>query len=512
MSRYDLVVIGGGTAGMTAAVVAAGVGARVLLAERQRTGGDCLWTGCVPSKALIAAARRAYDMRTADQVGLSAVEPDVDLGGVMDRVHDVIATIEPHDSPERLRAQGVEVVAAPARFVRPGCIDVGGRRVRYRAALIATGSTPSLPVVDGIAGVDPLTSETLWDLRELPERLVVLGGGPTGCELGQAFARLGSTVTVVEMTDALLSLVDPVAGALLAHVLRREGVNVRTSARVLGVDADHVVVAGRDGAVSRFGYDRLLVATGRAPRTDGLGLDRVGVRTDADGFVRVDDTMRTSGRNVYAAGDVTGRMPFTHVAGAHGRVVATNALFRLRRNVREKRIPWAVFTDPEVAHVGLSEADARRRWGDDVTLSATTTPTSTARLRTRTPMGSRGWSPVPRVGSWARPSLANRPANRSRRSPPGSTVTRPSQTSAPPSTRTRPSARDRGARRSSTFVPATCLRRRDATAGHCCGCSAMSTCPAEPFSVNVPGPDHRCGRSRSTLHPGFVGALAVRSG
>jgi pyruvate/2-oxoglutarate dehydrogenase complex dihydrolipoamide dehydrogenase (E3) component len=363
--RYDLVVIGGGTAGMTAAMGAAGLGARVLLAEEARTGGDCLWTGCVPSKALIASARRAHDMRTADRVGLAPVEPEVDLGRVMARVHDVIATIEPHDSPQRLRAHGIDVVASRARFVRPGALEVGGARVGYRSALIATGSTPALPPVEGLEAAAPLTSDSLWEVRELPRRLVVLGGGPIGCELGQAFARLGSQVTIVELEDRLLPPAEPDAGELVAAVLRREGVDVRTSTRALRVGPDTLVLEGPDGAEATLGFDRLLVATGRAPRTGGLGLDRVGVDTDERGYVRVDDTMRTTGHNIFAAGDVTGRMPFTHVAGAHGSLVVTNALFRLRRTAGEHRIPWTIFTDPEVAHVGLTESDARERWGRD---------------------------------------------------------------------------------------------------------------------------------------------------
>jgi pyruvate/2-oxoglutarate dehydrogenase complex dihydrolipoamide dehydrogenase (E3) component len=369
VTRYDLVVIGGGTAGLTAAVGAAGVGARVLLAEAERTGGECLWTGCVPSKALIAAARRAHDMRTADRVGLKPQEPGVDLVRIMGRVHDVIATIEPHDSPARLRRKGVEVVRAHARFERPGSIVVGERRVRYRAALIATGSTPALPPVDGLEVAAPLTTDSLWDLDELPARLVVLGGGPVGCELGQAFARLGSAVTIVEMADRLLPLTGPRVGALIAGVLRREGVDVRTSARAVRAAGDRLIVADPKGAEATLRFDRLLVATGRRPRTAGLGLDRVSVRTDGSGFVQVDDTMRTTGRNIFAAGDVTGRMPFTHIAGAQGNRVVTNALFRLRRVVGEGRIPWTIFTDPEVAHVGLTEDDARGRWGRDAIIA-----------------------------------------------------------------------------------------------------------------------------------------------
>ncbi len=364
MSVYDLVVVGGGTAGLTAAVGAAGLGARVLLAEEDRTGGDCLWTGCVPSKALIASARRAHGMRTADTVGLDPVDPTVDLPRIMARVHDTIAAIEPHDSPERLRRAGVEVAHARARFVAPGRIDVGGRVVATRSALIATGSAPVLPPVDGLAETDPLTSDTLWGLRELPEGLVVLGGGAVGCELGQALARLGSRVTLVEMADRLLPTATPEVGEVLADALTAEGVDVRVATRAVKVGDGEVVVDGPTGH-DTVSFDRILVAAGRRPATDDLGLDRIGVETTDSGHVVVDDTMRTTAAHVFAAGDSTGRMPFTHVAGAHGVLVVANALFGLHRAVDHDAIPWAVFTDPEIAHVGLTPADARDRWGDD---------------------------------------------------------------------------------------------------------------------------------------------------
>lgn len=365
MSIYDLLVVGGGTAGLTAAVGAAGVGARVMLVEERRTGGDCLWTGCVPSKALIAASRRAHDMRTADDLGLSSADPVVSLPRIMRRVHDVIATIEPHDSPERLRSLGVEVAETRATFVAPGLADVGGRKVRWRTALIATGSSPSLPPVDGIDRVDALTTDTLWDLDELPPRLVVLGGGAIGSELGQAFARLGSVVTIVEMADRLLPTAIPDAGHLLADRLRLEGIDVRTSTRALAAEPGCLEVVDDSGATSRIPFDRLLVATGRGPRTAGLELERLGVETDPGGYVVVDDTLRTSARNVFAAGDVTGWMPFTHVAGAHGGLVVTNALFKLRRRFRPELVPWTIFTDPEIAHVGIDAAEARSRWGGE---------------------------------------------------------------------------------------------------------------------------------------------------
>jgi pyruvate/2-oxoglutarate dehydrogenase complex dihydrolipoamide dehydrogenase (E3) component len=359
--RYDLVVIGGGTGGLVSALIAAGAGARVALVERDRTGGDCLWTGCVPSKSLIAAAELAHRMRHGEEVGLSPTEPEIDLARVMDRVHAARRAIEPQDSPERLRRDGVEVISAGAEFLAPGVIRAGELELRYRAAIVATGSEPALPPLPGLADAVPLTSENLWELRELPERLLVLGGGPIGCELGQAFARLGSSVTVVEMAPRLLLKEEPRASQVIEDHLRADGVEVRTGATAAGVRERHELVLEGDEAVP---FDRLLVATGRHARSGGLGLDRVGVSTNADGTVAVDDRLRTTARNVYAVGDVTGGLPFTHVAAYHARVATVNALFRARQKVDYSAVPWVTFTDPEVGRVGLTEAEARERLGE----------------------------------------------------------------------------------------------------------------------------------------------------
>ena len=357
--RYDLVVLGGGTGGLVSSMIAAGADARVALIERERTGGDCLWTGCVPSKSLIAAAGLAHRMRHAGDVGLAPVESQIDFAAVMNHVWGAIRTIEPHDSPERLRAAGVDVVQAAGRFTGPGRIQAGDRELRFRTAIIATGSHPAIPPIPGLEAADPLTTDTVWNLRELPTRLVILGGGPIGCELSQAFARLGAKVTLVEMTDRLLLKEEPRASELIAGRLADDGVDVRLGHAAATVRSGQLVLASGDAVA----FDRILVATGRAPRTGDLGLDAAGVATDDAGAVKIDARLRTSARGIYAIGDVTGLLPFTHVAAHHARIATPNALFHTRSKV-SRTLPWVTFTDPEVARVGLSEAQARERWGD----------------------------------------------------------------------------------------------------------------------------------------------------
>ena len=337
---YDLVVIGGGTGGLVSAQIAAGLGARVLLAERERTGGDCLWTGCVPSKALLAAAARAQDMRRAADVGLTAVEPEVDLAAVMAWVRASQATIAPVDSPERLRATGVEVVHGHARFTGGARIEIDGRVVRFRRAIVATGSRPH-------AAPGARTTDDIWDVEQLPERLLVRGGGPTGCELAQAFARLGSTVALAER-----------AGRLLGRTSTRSGRGDRLAAARRGRGC----APGVDEAPA--GFDLVLDATGRVADTAGLGLESAGIDAGHDGIV-VDDRLRTTNRRVYAVGDVVAGAPRqTHVAAHHARVATPNALVGLRGRVERDAVPRVVFTDPEVATVGLGLRAARERWGE----------------------------------------------------------------------------------------------------------------------------------------------------
>lgn len=339
---YDLVVIGGGTAGLVSAHIAAMVGARVAMVERDaHPGGDCLWTGCVPSKALLAAAELAHRMRDAGAVGLAPVTPEIDFARVMAHVRGARDTIAPHDSAERLRAAGVEVVHGAAAFTSERSVTVGARELRFRRAILATGSRPA-------TRPGALSTDTVWDLDVLPARLLVIGGGPVGCELAQAFARLGSAVTLCEAAPRLLGNEDERAGALVAERLRAEGVDVRTDTS----DPDTA------------GFDQVLVAAGRVCDTAGLGLARAGIETDADGFVTVDARLRTSNRRVFAAGDVVADAPhFTHVAAHHARVAVPNALFGARTKVETAAVPRVTYTDPEVASVGLSAPAARERWG-----------------------------------------------------------------------------------------------------------------------------------------------------
>ena len=366
--EVDLVVIGGGTAGLIAARTAVSLGARVTLVEAERTGGDCLWTGCVPSKTLIAAAAAAHRTRSGGP-GIDPMEPKIDFPAVLARVRAAIAHIEPDDSPETLRAAGIDVVHGQARFTGSRTLDIDGQPVRFRRAIVATGSAPAMPPIPGLADVAPLTSDTVWELTDLPARLVVLGGGPIGCELGQAFARLGAQVTIVEAEVRLVPREEPQASTVLAARLAAEGIQVHTHTtltQVTGAPGAITCEITGPGGPATVEADRILAATGRHPRSDGLGLDTAGVRTDPRGYVTVNRRLRTSNPRVYAAGDITGAPAFTHIAALHGSIAASNALLGPLRAVDHDRMPWVTFTDPEIAHVGLTETEARDRHGDAI--------------------------------------------------------------------------------------------------------------------------------------------------
>ncbi|WP_395293777.1 dihydrolipoyl dehydrogenase family protein [Kitasatospora hibisci] len=359
--RFDLVVVGGGSAGLTAARLAADLGARVALIERDRLGGDCLWTGCVPSKTLLHAAADIHTIRRANRYGFEPSTGPVDWRAVKERVRAAIAAIEPHDSAQALARLGVEVVTGSGRFTGRRRIEAAGRRLPFHRALIATGSRPVLPPVPGLAQAWALTTDSVWELDELPHRLLVVGGGASGCELGQAFARLGSRVTLVEAERGLLPAMDPMAGDLLARRLTAEGVRVHTGAKLRSVRPGEADLATADGAAVTVAFDALLVATGRRPSTDGLGLDAAGVRTDRRGLIATDARLRTANSRIHAAGDVAGPMPFTHVAAVQAADAVLGGLLGVPRRRDYRAVPYTVFTDPEIAQVGAAGSGERTR-------------------------------------------------------------------------------------------------------------------------------------------------------
>ncbi len=356
---WDLLVLGGGTAGIVAAKTAARFGARVLLVERDRTGGDCLWTGCVPSKALLAAAGVAANARNGHRFGIDVADVCVDFAKVMDHVRRTIQQIAPVDSIEALEKALVTVRTGTARFTGPHTAEVDGRSLEFRQALVATGAAPAVPPIPGLGDVDHLTSDTVWGLSELPADLVVLGGGSIGCELGQAFARLGSKVSVVEGAPRILPREDPLAATELAQALVDDGISLHTGSGVARVEPTlpgSGVLHLENG--QQVPFSRLLVAVGRAPRTHGIGLAAAAVEVDGRGFVVVNDSLRTTNPRIWAAGDLTGHPQFTHTAGVHASLAASNAILGVRRKVDLTAVPRVTFTDPEIAAVGVETGQA----------------------------------------------------------------------------------------------------------------------------------------------------------
>ncbi|MDF1715125.1 MAG: FAD-dependent oxidoreductase [Antarcticimicrobium sp.] len=359
--KTDLLVIGAGSGGLSVAAGAAQMGARVVLLEGHRMGGDCLNYGCVPSKALIAAAKAAHGQATAGTFGLASVVPQVDYAAVMDHVADVIGRIEPMDSQERFEGLGVRVIREYGHFLSAREVQAGEHLIRARRVVIATGSSPLVPPIPGLAEVPYLTNETLFDLRERPEHLLIIGGGPIGMEMAQAHARLGCRVTVIE-GDRALNRDDPELAGVVRETLRDEGVEIAEGAKVARVSGttEAIEVAAEDGRT--FFGTHLLVAVGRKPNLDRLNLQAAGIETTRAG-VRVDAGLRTTNRRVYAIGDVAGGLQFTHVAGYHAGVIIRSALFGLPSRAKETHIPRVTYTAPELAQVGLSEAEAREVHG-----------------------------------------------------------------------------------------------------------------------------------------------------
>ena len=366
----NLVVIGAGSAGLVSAYIAAAVKAKVTLVEKHKMGGDCLNTGCVPSKALIKTAKVLATLKRARELGLKSAHAEFDFAEVMARVQRVVKTVEPHDSVERYTALGVECIQGAATITSPYTVDIstaeGTRTLTTRSIVIAAGARPFVPPIPGLDEVDCLTSDTVWDLRELPKRLVVLGGGPIGSELTQCFARLGSQVTQIEMLPRIMIREDPEISEMVAAQFRKEGINVLTNhkAKRFAVEnGEKVAYCEHDGAEVRIPFDAVLCAVGRVANTSGYGLEALGIPVTKARTVEVNEFMQTAYPNIYACGDVAGPYQFTHTAAHTAWYASVNALFAGFKRFRAdfSVIPWATFTDPEVARVGLNETEAKER-------------------------------------------------------------------------------------------------------------------------------------------------------
>lgn len=359
--RYNLVVIGAGTAGLVTAAGAAGLGAKVALIERNLMGGDCLNVGCVPSKAILRAARAAASVGDSARFGIDVQGIRVDFPRIMQRMRRLRAGISPHDSAQRFTDLGVDVFLGAGKFTSRETVDVDGRSLRFKRAVIATGARAAVPPIPGIADVRPLTNETLFSLTRLPDRLTVIGGGPIGCEMAQAFARFGSRVTQIEQSGNVLAREDPDAASVIQAALVRDGVRVIDNAKVVRFEArgdQKITIYETGGIEHEVAGDDVLIALGRRPNVRDLGLETAGVGFDEQAGVDVNDRMQTTNPMIYAAGDVASRFKFTHAADFLARAVIGNTLFGGRSKASGLVIPWATFTSPELAHVGMTAGQA----------------------------------------------------------------------------------------------------------------------------------------------------------
>ena len=365
----NLIVIGGGSAGLVTSYIAAAVKARVTLIERHKMGGDCLNTGCVPSKAIIRSAKFMSHVSRSMEFGIRKAEVEFDFADVMERVARVIKKIEPHDSVERFTGLGVDVLLGDARITSPWSVEVNGETINAKNIVVATGAKPFVPPIEGIENVDYYTSDNLWDLREKPNKLIVLGGGPIGSELTQAFARLDISVTQVEMLPRILFREDPEVSKLVQDQFIREGVKVLVNHRArqfIQKDGKHFLIAEHEGSDIKIEFDTLIVAVGRAPNTAGFGLEKLGVRLNPDRTIETNEYLQSSIPTIYACGDVAGPYQFTHVAAHQAWYASVNSLFGALKQFKTdyRVIPWATFTEPEVARVGLNETDAKEQGVD----------------------------------------------------------------------------------------------------------------------------------------------------
>ena len=364
--KFDVnaVVIGAGAAGLVSSIIFAGGRGKVVLIEQGKMGGDCLNTGCIPSKSLIRASRLMFDINQASEFGIEVGDTEVNFGEVIERIKKVIKSIEPHDSVERLTSLGVECISGSAKIESPYLVSVKDKTISTRTIIIATGASPSLPPIDGLDSVDFLTSESVWNLKALPKRLLIIGAGPIGCELAQAFCHLGTQVTQVDIQPRLLPKEDPEVSDLISNQFQRDGVTLLTDHKPIKVmqDADRNYLEARhEGQTVRIEFDKLLISAGRKPNVEDLGLENLGVELTSLGAVKVNSSMQTSISNIFACGDVAGPYQYTHMASYQAFFSSINAmlsgLWKIQANY--KAVPWATYTRPEVARVGLSETEAK---------------------------------------------------------------------------------------------------------------------------------------------------------
>ncbi len=364
----NLIVIGGGSAGLVSSYIAAAMKASVTLVEKNRMGGDCLNTGCVPSKAIIASSRLAAGIRGSEDFGIRKTVPEIDFNAVMRRVKSVISKVEPHDSVERYTSLGVECLKGNAEIISPWTVEItmeNGLKstLSARSLIIATGADPRVPDIPGIENIEVLDSDNIWEIKELPARLVVLGGGPIGCELGQAFSRLGSSVTIVEMSDRLMPREDQDVSSILLSSFENDGIKILCGYRAVSVEISEelkTLVCISGNGESRIQFDAIFSATGRVPRTDGIGLENIGIKPDSGRFIKVNEYLETDFPNIFACGDVAGPYQFTHMAAHQAWYASVNALLGGIKKFRAdySTVPFAVFTDPEIARAGLNETEA----------------------------------------------------------------------------------------------------------------------------------------------------------
>ena len=366
-SSFDtnIIVIGAGSGGLIAALIAAAVKAKVTLIEKHQMGGDCLNTVCVPSKALIKSARFMYDIKNSTKYGIKTATAEFDFADVMERVQDAIKKIEPHDSVERFTGLGVDCISGEGKIIDPWTVEVNGQKITARNIILATGARPFIPPIEGLDQVDWYSSDTIWELRKQPKRMIVLGGGPIGCELAQSFSRLGSEVTQVEMAPKIMGREDPEISELIEKDFISENINVLTNTKAVACKrgTEQLLVCEQNGKTIEIPFDAMLIAIGRKPNVEGFGLEELDIKLRKNTTVETDDFLRTNYENIFAVGDVAGPYQFTHTASHQAWYATVNSLFGQFKKFKADYsvIPWATFTDPEVARVGLNETEAKEQ-------------------------------------------------------------------------------------------------------------------------------------------------------